>query len=237
MKRLALPLVISAALLLSACSRSASQTTSTTAITTAGSQQGASTTIAPGATSTTVTASTTAPVSSIASLTGTEKELAMASINGATHAALSLNTAMLQKGGWTAAAATTESTTVVQKRSTRESAIVISALQSAPPKGYSVTAYGSAGIVVLYDGAMIQTKALTGLIEYLEVSQKGASVCLRPSIDGSKDSAQIDTSSDGYRNLPVGKLVLPNNEKGWIVLLRTSQKSACRLSLDTMAAP
>lgn len=161
----------------------------------------------------------------------------MASINGATQAALSLNTAMLQKGGWVAITATTDSSTVVQKRSTREASVVISALQSAPPKGYTVTAYGSAGIVVLYDGETIQNKTLTGLVEYLEVSQKGASVCIRPSIDGNKDASQLDTSSDGYRNLPVGKLVLPSKEKGWIVLLRTSQKAACRLSLDTMAAP
>ncbi len=234
MKRLALPLL--ATLLLASCSSNAATSDTTVPAGSDTTVAASDTTAAEGATTTVPASSTTQPVTN-STFTGTQKELALASINGATYAAISLNAALLQKGGWTSTAATTESSAVVQKRSTREAPIVISALQSSPPKGFTVTGYGSEGVVVLYDGSAVQAKNLTGLVEYLEVSQKGASVCLRPSIDGNKDGTQMDASGDGYRSIPVGQLIPPSGEKGWIVLLRTSQKSACRLALDTLRAP
>jgi len=226
-KRLALPL-LATMFALAGCSSSSTSADSTVATS---APSNSASTLAPTAT----TASTVAPTDTVS---GTQTALQLASVNGTTLAAVSLNEAMLQKAGWTAKAATTESTTpVVAKRSTREAQILLSALQSSPPKGYTVTAFGSEGIVPVYNGVSIVAKALTGLVEYIEVSSKGASVCLRPSIDGNKDTSQIAVTNDGYRNLPVGRLVQPAGDDGWIILLRTATKAACRLSLDTLAAP
>ena len=227
MKRLALAISL-AAISLTGCSKAA--TTDTTVA-------GTDTTISSQET-TTSTPATTTSVAAKPSTSGTQKALVMAAINGTTFAAVTLNDALLQKGGWAAKPVTSSTTpAVVQKRSTREAAILLSTLQSNPPKGFTVTAFGSEGIVAVYDGASVTAKDLTGLVEYLEVSSKGASVCLRPSIDGNKDAAQTPVTNDGYRSLPVGKLVQPANDGGWIILLRTAQKGACRLSLDTLGKP
>jgi hypothetical protein len=241
-KRLILPLLATA--MLAACSNSAATSDTTVPAGSDTTVPAGSDTTVPAGSDTTAPASTDAPAATTTTLassengfSGTQKELALASINGATYAAVALNSAMLQKAGWSAPAATTESSVVVQKRSTREAQVVISAIQSAPPKGFTVTGYGSEGIVVLYDGSTVQAKGLTGLVEYIEISQKGASVCLRPSTDGNKDSTQMDVANDGYRAIPVGQLIPPSSSKGWIILLRTSQKAACRLALDTLAAP
>jgi hypothetical protein len=225
-KRLAAPLL--AALFLTACSAGTASTDSTVV----------DTTVAPSdAPTTSVPAPTTTDKTS--TVTGTQRALALASVNGTTLAAINLNDSMLQRGGWAAKPATTDSTpdTVAAKRSTREAGVLISSLQGSPPKGYTITTYGSDGIVTVFNGAIIANKELTGLVEYVEVTSKNASVCLRPSIDGNKDAAQIAVSNDGYRDLPIGKLVRPAGDDGWIVLLRTTDKGACRLALETLGTP
>jgi hypothetical protein len=122
--------------------------------------------------------------------------------------------------------------------STREAQVLLSVLgSSSAPKGFSLKIIGSAGIIEVWDGEKILAKKLTGLVEYIEVSAKGASLCLRPSTDGTADKAQSSVTKDAYRNLPIGELVAPAAESGWIILLRTHEADACRLALDTLATP
>lgn len=184
--------------------------------------------------------STTAP-----SLTGTERELELASINGVTLAAVKLNTALLAKAGWTAVAptttlagATTGSAPSVAGSSAREASVLLSVLgSSSAPKGYSMKTYGSEGIVEVWDGSKLLAKTLTGLVEYIELQSDDASVCLRPSINGKADSAQQPTANDAYRNLPIGELVQPSGAEGWVIMLRLAGSDACRTALDTLRAP
>jgi hypothetical protein len=267
-------IITAAAVLLVGCSKSADPAASSTTVTESDSSASSTTSPAAAQTSTTV-----------AALTGTERELRLASVNGVTLAAVRLNDALLAKAGWTttkvsaasvvlavtntiaptttvAGTTTTSPTTIAPTvttapapkttspspsstpsgtkapTSTRESQVLLSVLgSSSAPKGFSLKIIGSAGIIEVWDGAKIIEKNLTGLVEYIEISAKGASLCLRPSTDGSADKAQAPVTKDAYRNLPIGELVQPAAESGWIIMLRTNEPDACRLALDTLAAP
>jgi hypothetical protein len=220
--------------LLAACGGSAATTDSSLA--------DSSTTVASSDTTTTTTAKT--PTSSTPSKSGTELELELASINGVTLAAVKLNAALLTKAGWATAAPTTTIAAAPQDpaatsgTSSREASVLLSVLGSSnAPKGYSLKAYGSAGIVEVWDGTKIVDKTLTGLVEYIELSSDDASVCLRPSINGKADGAQQPTENDAYRNLPIGELVQPSNPDGWVIMLRLAGADACRTALDTLRSP
>lgn len=205
----------------------------------------------PEASTTTVTGSATTMASKPAtsttapSLTGTERELELASINGVTLAAVKLNDALLAKAGWAAAsptttlaAATPDAVTTTSGTSSREASVLLSVLgSSSAPKGYSLKTYGSAGIVEVWDGSKLLAKSLTGLVEYIELQSDDASVCLRPSINGKPDTAQQPTANDAYRNLPIGELVQPSGAEGWVIMLRLAGSDACRTALDTLRAP